>query len=155
MMLLALRICLVFLGASAVAIASSILAFGAQATAGAAEQVFAILFRWSGPLSGPWSPTMDSELRFYAALWGAYGLLVLAVARDLSARRRYLPWLAAVFFAGGVGRVASYVGVGPPHPFFTLLMIIELLLPVGVVALWLGAERSAPPQPTGASAGAS
>ena len=25
---------------------------------------------------------MDTELRFYAALWGAYGLVLLLVARD-------------------------------------------------------------------------
>ena len=154
MMFAALRVCLQVLGVSALAIAASILILGAEKTAGMVEWGFATLFRWSGPSSGAWPPTMDSELRFYAALWGAYGVVVLAAARDLSARLGYVPWLAAVFFAGGLGRLASYLGVGPPHPFFTLLMIIELLLPLALFGLWRGARRGATRPPVGGSTAA-
>ena len=140
-MLTALRILLVTLGASAVLIAASILLLGAEATAAAAERVFAALSGWRGPPSGPWPPTMDSELRFYAALWGAYGVMLVAAARDLPARLAWVPWLALVFFVGGVGRALSHVAVGAPHPFFTLLMAIELGLPPVLGLLWLGARR--------------
>ena len=139
-MLLALRICLVVLGASAVAIALSILTLGAETTAAMAEGAFSVAFGWRGPPSQHWPATMDSELRFYAALWGAYGVVVLRGAFGLPRTLPQAPWFAAVFFAGGIGRVLSRLSVGAPHPFFTLLMIIELVLPVLIILLWLGAR---------------
>jgi hypothetical protein len=84
---------------------------------------------------------MDSELRFYAALWAAYGVVVLRAARRLETHFHEVPWLAATFFAGGVGRILSRLSVGAPHPFFTLLLVIEISLPVVITALWLGAQR--------------
>jgi Domain of unknown function (DUF4345) len=50
--------------------------------------------------------------------------------------------LAGVFFVGGVGRAFSYVALGPPHPFFALLMTIELATPPALMLLWLGSRRS-------------
>ena len=139
-MLQTLRICLVVLGASAIAIALSILVLGAGATASMAEGVFGAVSGWQGPPSERWPATMDSELRFYAALWGAYGVVVLRAATNLPRTLPQTPWIAAVFFVGGVGRVLSWVGVGAPHPFFTLLMVIELSLPVLMALLWLTAR---------------
>jgi hypothetical protein len=95
-----------------------------------------VLAGWRGPLTPPWPPTMDSELRFYAPFWGTYGFLVIAVARDLKRLGRWVPWLALVFFLGGVGRAISIAAVGAPHPVFVVLMAIELLLPPILVALW-------------------
>jgi hypothetical protein len=141
-MLQALRLFLVVLGTSAIAIALSIFVLGAEATASMAEAVFVAVSGWRGPPSERWPPTMDSELRFYAALWGAYGVVVLRTAWGLPRTLSRTPWIAAVFFAGGVGRSLSRVGVGAPHPFFTLLMIIELTLPVLLILLWLGARHA-------------
>ncbi len=140
-MLAPLRILLALLGAAAIAIAASILFLGAEATAWTAERTFSALTGWPGPLSSHWPPTMDSELRFYAALWGAYGVLLLMTARDMRRLGHLVPWLAAVFFVGGLGRLLSRLSEGPPHPFFTLLMGIELALPPILVLLWLGARR--------------
>ena len=47
-----------------------------------------------------------------------------------------VPWLAAVFFVGGAGRAFSWLMIGAPHPFFLLLMTIELALPPLLVLLW-------------------
>jgi hypothetical protein len=96
-----LRILLAGLGVSAVLIALSILTLGAGATAAAGERVLDALSGWRGPASPPWSPTMDNELRFYAALWGAYGDMLLLAARDYIGWAVRVPWLAAVFFVGG------------------------------------------------------
>jgi hypothetical protein len=138
-----LRILLAILGVAAVLIALCILVTGAAPTARLGEEAFDALTGWRGPPSPPWPPTMDNELRFYAALWGAYGLLLLVVARDLGARLSWVPWLAAVFFAGGVGRALSWASVGPPHPFFLALMATELTLPLVLIGLWLAVRRSA------------
>jgi hypothetical protein len=136
-----LRLLLAVLGASAVLIALSILFTGAEATARFGERSFEALAGPSPAPSAEWAPTMDSELRFYAALWGAYGLLLLLTARDYEGRASWVPWLATVFFAGGVGRVLSWVSVGAPHPFFLMLMATELIVPPVLIALWFGARR--------------
>jgi hypothetical protein len=140
-MIAALRVLLAVLGISAIAICLSIVLLGPSWTAGFSEAQFDWLTGSTHPASGPWPPTMDNELRFYAPFWGAYGLALLAVARDLPAQLRFVPPLAALFFVGGVGRVISHVVVGPPHPFFALLMAIELILPVVFLALWKAASR--------------
>jgi len=140
-MIPALRVLHAVPGFAAIVICLSIVVLGPSGTAGFSE---ALLDRVSGsthPSTGPWPPTTDSELRFYAPFWGAYGLVLLAVARDLPAKLRFVPPLAALFFIGGLGRAISYVAAGPPHPFFTLLMAIELILPVVFLALWRGARR--------------
>lgn len=109
-------------------IALSILTLGAGATAAAGERVFDALTGWRGPASPPWPPTMDNELRFYAALWGAFGVVLLLAARDYAAWVGRVPRLAMVFFVGGAGRALSWRMVGAPHPFFLSLMTVELAL---------------------------
>ena len=79
---------------------------------------------------------MDSELRFYAALWGAYGVMLALAAWDYAGWAVRVPWLAAVFFVGGLGRAFSWLVVGVPHPFFLLLMTTELALPPLLALLW-------------------
>jgi len=140
-MLRVLRVCLVLLGVSAVVIALSIFILGAQATAAMGERVFGWAAGGGGPAGEHWPATMDSELRFYAALWGAYGIVVLRTAWKLPQTLGQIPWLIGVFFAGGVGRILSHLSVGAPHPFFTALMVVELVLPVVMAGLWLGARR--------------
>ena len=141
-MLNALRICLLVLGVSAVAIALSIFCFGAGFTGAWAESLFDLVSGWRGPATGAWPATMDSELRFYAALWGAYGVVVLRTGMSLKTRLPQVPWLAAIFFAGGVGRLLSRLSLGAPHPLFTALLVIEVSLPVIMMALWAGATAS-------------
>jgi hypothetical protein len=131
-----LRVLYALLGLVAIGISLSVILLGPAATAGASEALFDALTGTSHPKTGPWPPTMDNELRFYAPFWGAYGLLLLHIARRLPATLGWVPPSAALFFAGGVGRAISYGAVGAPHPFFVLLMIIELVLPVLFAAIW-------------------
>jgi hypothetical protein len=138
-----LRALLAVLGASALGIALSDILLGGTATAAVFEHLYDVLTGWRGPDSEPWPATMDSELRFYAAMWGAYGIALLAVARDLPRRMNLVPWLAAAFFVGGLGRAMSHTAVGAPHPLFTLLMGIELVTPPVMVGLWWRARRPA------------
>ena len=140
-MLATLRILLGALGVAAILICLSIVILGTQSTAWSAERAYSALTHWPGPLSEPWPATMDSELRFYAPFWGAYGFVLLRLAYEPSERIGWVPWLAALFFAGGLGRAISYLSVGPPHPFFVLLMAIELALPPVLVLLWLWVRR--------------
>ncbi|MGA9794763.1 MAG: DUF4345 domain-containing protein [Rhizomicrobium sp.] len=141
----ALRILLALLGVSSVLIALSILLLGAGITAHGAEAAYNALVGGHYPLTGAWPATMDSELRFYAPFWGVYGLLLLDAARDLPKRLDRVPLLAGVFFAGGIGRALSLATVGAPHPAFTLLMAIELILPAVFIVLWHALTRQSQP----------
>lgn len=89
--------------------------------------------------AGP--PPMDSKPRFYDPFWGAYGIILFAVARETRRLGHFVPWHATAFLAGGLGRAASWAAVVAPHPFFITLMAIELLTPPVLIQLWRGAAR--------------
>jgi hypothetical protein len=113
---LLLKILLGVLGISAALICLSILFTGAQFTAWTAESMFNFVTGANHPFSEPWPATADSELRFYAPFWGAYGMLATWLAFRLEARPTRVRGGGLVLFAGGVGRLISTVRVGPPHP---------------------------------------
>jgi hypothetical protein len=137
---LALQALLIALGVAAIAIGSSIFFLGATFTGATNEALFNLLSGGT-ETSPPFTPTVDSELRFYAPFWVLYGAGLVWVARGLAERLRWVPPLAGLFFAGGVGRLISLAAVGPPHPAFTMLMVIELVLPAVFVGLWTVARR--------------
>jgi hypothetical protein len=87
------------------------------------------------PGAGQVSRTVDSELRFYATLFVAYGGVALWCLHQMAAKRRVIMMLAGVLFVGGVGRLCSMLAVGLPHPFFVAMTLVELGLPP--VLLWL------------------
>lgn len=93
------------------------------------------------PGSVPVNATMDSEDRFYATLFVGFGLTLIWCAMDLAARRGAFFWLLVIFFASGLSRIVSMTQVGLPHPLFTFLTIVELLLPLG---LWYWHRRAYP-----------
>lgn len=141
MMKLILRANLFVLGAAAIGIGLSMLFLGSDTTG----QFFAALINFflSDPqaLNGMSSPNVDSELRFYSVFWVAYGIIVLRAANSLDENFGLVPILAGLFFAGGAGRLLSVLAVGYPHPLFTVLMIVELVLPLLLIALWAGINR--------------
>ncbi len=129
------RVLMGLLGPTAVAIGLSILLAGAQTVGSLGESAFNVL-SGSTTASPPWPPTMDSELRFYAALFLGFGVLCGRTALNPARHAGDVPWLMLVFFIGGLGRALSWLSVGPPHPFFLSLMTMELALPPVVILLW-------------------
>ena len=87
-------------------------------------------------------PVVESELRFYAAFYVAYGLVALRIApradRDASAVRAF----AAVLFLAGLARVAGWRAVGKPHKLQLALLAIELAAPPTLVAWQARVEPS-------------
>jgi len=140
-----LRGLLILLGASAVAIGLSVFLSGATSTTHVAELAYSHLTGSTHAFTGDLGPTVESEMRFYAPLWIAYGVILIIAGRKLAAWLDRVPVLAAVFFAGGVGRALAYLEIGPPHPAFTVLMIVELTLPLVFIALWAALRRSVDP----------
>ena len=137
-----LRIGLFALGAAAVLIGLSIYFFGPGSTGNAFTSLMATMGHDGGRMDDLSAVNVDSEMRFYAVFWIGYGIAVLATAFDLVARLHWVPWLSAMFLAGGLGRVVSYVLVGPPHPFLMMLMFVELVLPLVFIGLWIGARQN-------------
>ena len=81
------------------------------------------------PGSIPVNPTMDSEDRFYATLFAAYGVALLWCIRDVERKSTVVYFLAATFFVGGLARLVSLAAVGLPNTFFIAMTVLELLIP--------------------------
>jgi hypothetical protein len=138
-----LQVLLFALGGAAIGIGLMVFLLGAQAV-NVVQSVFdSITGRTASPQTI--TPTIDSEMRFYSTLWFSYGVLLIWVARTMAQwvartvfqRMRIVLILAAIFFAGGIGRLLSHLLVGAPHPVFTVLMVIELVYPVVLGVLYL------------------
>lgn len=81
------------------------------------------------PGSVPVNATMDSEDRFYATLFAAYGAVLLWCISDIESKSRVVYFLALMFFVGGLARLVSLAVVGPPNNFFIAMTVLELLIP--------------------------
>lgn len=77
----------------------------------------------------PVNATMDSEDRFYATFFLAYGVALLWCIRDVEDKARVVHFLMLVFFAGGLARVVSMLAAGLPNAFFIAMTVVELVLP--------------------------
>jgi hypothetical protein len=89
------------------------------------------------PGSVPVNATMDSEDRFYATLFGAYGLALLWCVKDVERKSTVVYFLALTFLAGGIARLISIAAVGLPNTFFIAMTALELLIPFGMLyAQW-------------------
>lgn len=127
---LAFRALLVLLGVLALTVGGATVVFGADSLVGAGEL----------------SPTADSELRFYAVWYAGAGLLLLRSARDPWAHATTIRALAVLLFVAGAARGLSWLTAGAPHALAGALMVVELVLPVALLA-WHRALAS-PARPT-------
>jgi uncharacterized membrane protein YgdD (TMEM256/DUF423 family) len=78
--------------------------------------------------------SVESELRFYAAFYVAYGLAVLRVAPRADRDRAAVQALAGALFFAGLARASGWLAVGRPHPLHRGLLVIELAAPPAIVA---------------------
>ena len=124
-----LKIAFSLLGSAALAIGGMIFVIGPQSTGEIFARVLGIIWPNASPPVVLGGADIDSEMRFYAVLWMAYGGTALWVARALHQRIGLLRLMLCIFLLGGVGRAISYVVVGVPHLLFIVLMWIEILLP--------------------------
>ncbi len=77
--------------------------------------------------------SMDSEDRFYATLFAAYGVALLGCIKDIERKSMLVYFLALTFLAGGLARLVSVAAVGLPNTFFVAMTVLELLIPFWVV----------------------
>ncbi len=132
----ALRFLLFLLGLAAVGIGLSIIGFGPDKTVHFFARIVEIFGAQKTPITNFNSVNVDNEFRFYAVFWVAYGGFLMQTSRNLSKYDQRIPLLLALFFIGGIARAISFMAVGTPHTLFSVLMGIELVLPVFLYWLW-------------------
>ncbi len=101
------------------------------------------------PGAVPVNATMDSEDRFYATLFAAYGVALLWCIRDIERKSMVVYVLALVFFVGGLARLVSMAAVGLPNNFFIAMTTLELLIPFVMALLQWRVSKTANSQPRG------
>jgi hypothetical protein len=77
----------------------------------------------------PVNATMDSEDRFYATLFAAYGVAMLWCIKEIERKSQVVYFLALTFFVGGLARLVSMAAIGLPNTFFIAMTVLELLIP--------------------------
>ena len=87
------------------------------------------------------SERLESELRFYAGTYVAYGVALLGAARGSDTDSRVVAKLAGVMFAGGAARAVGWARAGRPHPGQLALLAIEIAGPPALVAAQRRAEQ--------------
>lgn len=80
---------------------------------------------------GTVNPTVDSDMRFYALLFAAYGAGYLWAAADLEHRAQIVNGLGILFFLGGLARLLAWWQSGAPHWFYIVMCVVEFLIPMG------------------------
>lgn len=73
--------------------------------------------------------TVDSEVRFFAVYWLAYGVLLLWVVPRVGRYPGVVRAALVVMFASGCARALSLVREGTPHPVMLAAMVVELVVP--------------------------
>ncbi|HWH33520.1 MAG TPA: DUF4345 domain-containing protein [Egibacteraceae bacterium] len=81
------------------------------------------------------SPSVDSELRFFAAWYVGVGVALLRAARDPAANRGIVHGVAALFGLAATGRVLSWATVGRPSTLAVVLLFVEYAIALGL-PLW-------------------
>jgi hypothetical protein len=95
------------------------------------------------PGAVPVNATMDSEDRFYATLFAAYGVAMLWCIKDIEQKSQVVYFLALTFLAGGLARLVSIAAVGLPNTFFITMTVLELLIPFLIMFLQWRISRAA------------
>jgi hypothetical protein len=80
------------------------------------------------------NPVLESELRYYAGFYAAFGLAALRLAPRADHDTAGVRALAGAVFVAGLGRVAGWLAAGRPHRLQRGLLAIELGAPPLIVA---------------------
>ncbi|MER7474425.1 DUF4345 domain-containing protein [Micromonospora sp. NPDC000018] len=78
---------------------------------------------------------VDSQYRYFGGLWLALGLVLLGAARQPERGHTALRVVYLAVFVGGVGRLASLLAAGTPHPLYVAFIGVEFVLPP-LLLLW-------------------
>jgi Domain of unknown function (DUF4345) len=86
------------------------------------------------------SANVDSELRFRAAWYVVFGVLLLRAARSPESETAIVRACGAGFLLAACGRLLSIRALGQPSTVFKVLMALEFAIPAAIVP-WQSAVR--------------
>ena len=114
--------------------------------------LFAVLTGPGGQVDGEAvNASVESEFRFFASLWIAFGAVALWVAPRVDRETRVVRALALILFSAGLARAIAWIAAGTPHWSFLLLLCLELLLPPLILYLQAQLLRARAAQDAGVS----
>lgn len=99
---------------------------------------------------GEVTASTDSQERFFSGLFAVYGVAWIWVARQSPIPAVAIRFLAAGLLVGGLGRAVSLVDKGQPHPFWIVMLAVEIAIPALFFAL-AGADEKADSAQSGAA----
>jgi Domain of unknown function (DUF4345) len=73
-------------------------------------------------------PSLNSQLRFFGAIWFGFGLLLWHVAGDLKTHATWFRLMCFVLILSGIGRLISWVEFGTPAIPFVVATVIEVIV---------------------------
>ena len=89
------------------------------------------------------SPSVDSEMRFYATWYAAAGAVLLWTIPRVQSQTVVVRVVGLAFFAAGCMRLLSLIVVGRPHTFALVLMVVEWVVPLVIVPWQAAVARAA------------
>jgi hypothetical protein len=110
-------------------------AMGAACTAIGANHALLGLRSVIGAKSAAGNVDLDSQERFYGAMFAGYGLAWLQAARRDPIPAPTVRFLSVVMAMGGAARVVSMLERGRPQPFYVALTAIEFVAPAALIAM--------------------
>lgn len=96
-----------------------------------------------GTRTTPVDPSLDSELRFFAAWYVVAGALMVRAARAPEREGSAVRLISAGWFVAALGRLLSLRSAGRPHELYVALTAAELVIAGGLVPWQQRVERAA------------
>ncbi|MDD3444144.1 MAG: DUF4345 domain-containing protein [Zavarzinia sp.] len=88
-------------------------------------------------------PVLDSQVRFFGAIWLGYGLSLWLAAGEMDKRPGGFRLLMAILFLSGIGRAVSALSVGLPSAPLVGGMALELVgVPLLLAWHYIGLKRA-------------
>lgn len=103
------------------------LLFGLGATGSGIGSLMGLSNPTYASLGLPPAIALDNNLRFYAGLWFALGLMALWLVPRLERERTLFRAIFVALFVGGCGRLLSMLFAGMPPPEFIAYATLEVI----------------------------
>jgi Domain of unknown function (DUF4345) len=94
-------------------------------------------------------PSLNSQLRFFAAIWLGFGVMLWYSTSDLTRHAVWFRLMCLALILSGIGRLISLVQFGVPAVPFVVAIIVEVVvIPLVLLWHWREVRANQPMEPT-------